>query len=72
MLQMPLRYGFAPKRWKKFNDKEQPREDRLRNILILEADYNFILKLIWGKRLMRRATDQYLLHMAYNMRDQDT
>ena len=68
MLWIPSRYGFAPKRWKNIlqliisKDKGQPWVDKLRNILILEVDYNFILKLICSKPLMRRATDQHLLH----------
>ena len=74
MLRLPLRYGFAPKRWKKVlqviisKDEGQPRVDRLRNILLLEADYNFTLKLIWGKRLMKRATEKNLLHPAQHAR----
>ena len=38
-----------------------PRLDKLRVIHLLEADYNFVLKLIWGRRLMRRAHENRLL-----------
>ena len=74
MLRLPLKHGFAPTRWKKVlqivisKDEGQPKVDRLRNILLLEADYNFVLKLIWGKRLMQRATRQQLLHTAQHAR----
>ena len=45
MLRMPIRHSFAPQRWKKVlqviisKDKGQPCVDRLRKILLLEADY---------------------------------
>ena len=41
--------------------KHGPRLDKLRVIHLLEADYNFVLKLIWGRRLMRRAHENRLL-----------
>ena len=71
---MPLQYGFAPERWKNVlqiiisKDTGQPRVDRLRNILLLEADYNLILKIIWGKRLINRATEQKILHPSQHAR----
>ena len=46
----------------------QPHVERLQNILLLKANYNFILKLIWGKRLMLCATQLNLLHTAQHAR----
>ena len=61
MVNLPLKYGFAPARWTKavqiMLEKKPgyPLLHRLRGIIILEADYNWILRLIWGKRLFRQA-----------------
>ena len=53
MLELPLQFGFSPKRWEKTctlmiekNKDIGPRIDKLRVIHLLEADYNFVLKLI--------------------------
>jgi hypothetical protein len=37
--------------WKKIAG--QPRIEKLRIIMLYEADFNFVLKLIWGRRLVR-------------------
>jgi hypothetical protein len=61
MASMPLRHGFAPKRWQTCIDAilekipGQPRIEKLRIIMLYEADFNFVLKLIWGRRLVRHA-----------------
>ena len=61
MASMPLKHGFAPKRWQKCIDAilektpGQPRIEKLRIIMLYEADFNFVLKLIWGRRLVRHA-----------------
>ena len=61
MLSLPLRHGFAPSRWRQCIDAilekipGQPRIEKLRIIMLYEADFNFMLKLIWGKRLVRQA-----------------
>ena len=61
MLSLPLRHGFAPRRWRNCIDAilekipGQPRIEKLRIIMLYEADFNFTLKLIWGKRLVRHA-----------------
>lgn len=47
-------------------DDVQPKVDQ--HILLLEADYNFMLKLILGKRLMKIATTQHILHTAQHTR----
>ena len=41
-----------------------PRIDKLRVIHLLEADYNFVLKLVWGNRLLRRAQENRLISSA--------
>jgi hypothetical protein len=56
MLNLPLKYGFAPKRWCTSvtvmieKDPGNPRIERLRVIHLFEADYNLSLKMLWGKR----------------------
>ncbi len=40
----------------------KPKVHRLRNIHLYEADYNFVLKLLWSKRLVRHAEHHQLLH----------
>ena len=39
-----------------------PNINRLRIIHLFEADYNFVLKLLWGSRLVKRAVAMDLLH----------
>jgi hypothetical protein len=54
MVSMPLKHGFAPQRWQKCIDAilekipGQPRIEKLRIIMLYEADFNFVLKLVWG------------------------
>jgi hypothetical protein len=61
MASMPLKHGFVPTRWQKCIDAilekipGQPRIEKLRIIMLYEADFNFVLKLIWGRRLARHA-----------------
>jgi hypothetical protein len=43
-------------------DPGVPNVNRLRIIHLFEADYNLVLKLLWGSRLVRRAIDLDLLH----------
>lgn len=45
-------------------DPGSPRIHRLRIIHLFEADFNFILKLMWGHRLVRRAIELDLLHQG--------
>ena len=45
-----------------------PRIDKLRVINLLEADYNFVLKLVWGNRLLRRAQENRLISSAQHAR----
>ena len=55
MTTLSLKYGFAPKRWTTAIQVVPPKDSgalkitRLRNINILEADYNLILRTIWGR-----------------------
>ena len=61
MWSLPLQHGFAPTRWCKCIDAileklpGKPVIEKLRIIMLYEADFNFVLKLIWGKRLVRHA-----------------
>jgi hypothetical protein len=61
MASLPLKHRFAPKRWQTCIDAileklpGQPRIEKLRIIMLYEADFNFVLKLIWGRRLVRHA-----------------
>ena len=74
MASLPLQYGFAPNRWKKaiqiMIEKKPglPLLHRLRGIIILEADYNWILRLIWGKRLFQNAAKKGKLMTAQQAR----
>ena len=43
-------------------DTGSPNLNRLRIIHLFEADYNLLLKLLWGSRLVRKAIDLDLLH----------
>ena len=61
MMSLPLAHGFAPERWKFCVDAilekipGKPIIEKLRIIMLYEADFNFMLKLIWGRRLVRHA-----------------
>ena len=75
MCELPLNFGFSPKRWEttctlmlEKSAKFGPRLDKLRVIHLLEADYNFILKLIWGRRLIHKAMDNRLILAAQHAR----
>jgi hypothetical protein len=58
LLNIPIKYGFAPKHWCTSvtvmieKDPGNPRIERLRVIHPFEANYNLSLKLLWGKRLV--------------------
>ena len=76
MTSLPLQYGFAPKRWTTAiqvvlpKDAGAPKLTRLRNINILEADYNLILRTIWGRRMICSGflplTVEFLLTRLYS------
>ena len=61
MTSMPLKHGFAPTRWQKCIDAilekipGRPRIEKLRIIMLYGAKFNFVLKLFWGRRLVRHA-----------------
>jgi hypothetical protein len=63
LINIPLRYGFAPKQWctsvmvmiKK--DPGNPQIERLRVIHLFEAYYNLRLKLIWGSQMVYQGKD---------------
>ena len=64
---LPVQHGFAPDRWAKAVQLMYPKKpgmptlDKIRIIQIYEADYNFILRTVWGRRLVWNAQK----HNAY-------
>ena len=67
-LHIALNTGIAMTRWRNAvnvmleKDPGTPNVHRLRIIHLFEADYNFLLKIMWGHRLVRRAAALNLLH----------
>ena len=67
---LPLQYGFASKRWTKAiqimlkKKPGMPLVNRLKGIIILKANYNWVLCTIWGKRLFQNATEMKTLMTA--------
>ena len=59
MINFPTTYGFAPERWTRsvtpLIEKEEgmPYLTRLRVIHLFEADYNLLLKIIYGRRIVK-------------------
>ena len=74
MTALPLEYGFAPEIWTiaiqvvLLKDSGAPKTTRLRNINILEADYNLILRTIWGRRMIWKVNDTHTLMQAQQAR----
>ena len=60
-MELPAQFGFAPTRWAQAlqtmlpKDEGTPKVTRLRVIQLFEADYNFLLRIIWGRRLVWNA-----------------
>jgi hypothetical protein len=67
MTSLPLKHGFAPTRWcsrivailEKIPGR--PIIGKFWIIMLYEVDFNFVLKLIWGKRLVRHAESHLAL-----------
>jgi hypothetical protein len=61
MCSLPLKHGFSPSHWQRCVDailekiQGQPRIEKLHIIMLCKANFNFVLKLIWGKRLVKNA-----------------
>jgi hypothetical protein len=59
IINIPLQQGFSPERWQTVINamlekiQGRPMLHKLRVIHIMEADYNLILKILFGKRLMQ-------------------
>ena len=74
MVSPPLMYGFTPKRLTKDiqimveKKTKTPLLHRLRGILILEADLNWVLRLVWGQRLFKNAVKTQTLMTAQQAR----
>jgi hypothetical protein len=62
-LNIPIRYGFAPKQWCTLimvmikKNPGSPQIEHLRVIHLYEADYNLCLKLLWGKQMVYQGED---------------
>ena len=60
-IELPAQFGFAPTRWAQAlqtmlpKDKGTPKVTRLRVIQLFEVYYNFLLRIIWGRRLVWNA-----------------
>ena len=77
MINILLKYGFAPHRWCKLitmmikKDPGNPHIEWLRVIHLFKADYNFSLKLLWGHRLVYQGEDNKCFgHQQYGSRPQ--
>ena len=68
LMNLCLQHGYSLKRWLKvlnaMLEKEvgRPLLNKLRIIHIIEADYNLILKTIFGRRLLWNCNNSNLLH----------
>ena len=57
-MELPLQYGFDPTRWANAlqtmipKDQGMPKVERIRVRQLFEVDYNFVLRIIWGRRLV--------------------
>eukprot|EP00957_Ditylum_brightwellii_P176987 13482220-Ditylum_brightwellii.AAC.1 len=58
MMTLPFKYGFTPQHWMKSvnvmleKDPGSPKLHRLHIIVIVKADMNMIMKVIWTRRLV--------------------
>ena len=63
-----LTRGITIKRWQRAinvmleKDQGRPTINRLRIIHLFEADFNFLLKIMWGSRLVHRAQKDGMIH----------
>ena len=61
MMSLPFQHGFSPSRWRQClevmleKDAGNPLIHRLRIIVLLEADFNIALRIIWMRRLFPAA-----------------
>eukprot|EP00957_Ditylum_brightwellii_P034124 2586810-Ditylum_brightwellii.AAC.1 len=61
MMPLPIQHGFTPSRWLKAvdvmleKDPSSPEINRLQIIVIVKADMNMIMKVIWVRRLVPQA-----------------
>ena len=69
-LSIAVYHGISLSRWHQSvnimieKDEGQPKINRLRIIHLFEADFNFLLKLLWGSRLVHRAAAHGLLNQG--------
>ena len=61
LMELPLQFGFASTRWVKSlqtrlpKDPDMKKVERLRVIHLFETEYSFVLRIIWGRRLLWNA-----------------
>jgi len=67
MHSLPLKHGFDPQRWQQCIDAVlekipgKPIIEKLRIIMLFEADFNFMLKAVWGRRMVHHAEKHNVL-----------
>ena len=63
LVSLPLKHGFAPEEWKQCVDAVlekipgRPIIEKLRIVMLFDAQFNFALKLIFGRRMIYHAED---------------
>ena len=67
-LNLSTTHGYAWRRWRRIVSAKIPKRegilllDKLRTIHLFEADFNWVLGMIFGKRLLHSANRSHLLH----------
>jgi len=70
LVSLPLKHGFAPSEWKTCVDAileklpGRPLIEKLRVIMLFDAQFNFALKLVFGRRMIFHAEDHGVLGHA--------
>jgi len=70
LVSLPLKHGFAPVEWKTCVDAilekipGRPLIEKLRVIMLFDAQFNFALKLVFGRRMIFHAEDHNVLGTA--------
>ena len=63
LVSLPLKHGFAPEEWKHCVDAVlekipgRPIIEKLRIIMLFDAQFNFALKMVFGRRMIHNAED---------------
>ena len=77
MITIPMKYEIIPQRWNNIQDcmlekiAGNPRIDKLRIIQLFEANLNYVLKIVYEKKLARMATKhKIILEIQYGNKEQ--